>query len=157
VSDEKKQQLDKGEAASPKRQPMPRDCNEVAAVNPWTGATFELYVRNGTVNKTARKGMGAAKELMYTVLHAIQKPTAVYRGVTEFDDGDEDWLIYVTVPPYAYDHKTGDTVRAWKGEVFLVFVDEDRVIRQWYWDDADPVNPRLPVNHDQGRFVEKLL
>ena len=65
--------------------------------------------------------------------------------------------IYVAVPSRAYDWSTGSSVPSWKGEVFLVFVDEDHIIRQWYWVDADKRNPRLPDRHDKGRFKERLL
>jgi hypothetical protein len=136
---------------------MPRDCNAIKAVDPVTGKPGWVYVRNAKVKQTAAKGMGAAKELAYTVLDALQKPKAVYRGVKECDDGEEDWLCYVHVPAWAYDHKTGETRKAWKGEVFLVFVDGDLIVRRWGWDEADPNNPYLPIKHDQGRFEERLL
>lgn len=155
--DKKKPEPGKESTSASGQAMVPRDCNPVDAVDPYTGKPWKLYVRNRKVEQTALKGMGAARELAFTVLNAVQKPTAVFKGVRDSDDGDEDWLIYVSNPAFAYDHQTGNQVRAWKGEVFLVFVDEDRIIRRWFWDEADHMNPKLPVNHDKERFVEKLL
>jgi len=103
--------------------------------------------------------MGAASELAFTVPLALRNPTAVFRGVTEQDgeDGDETWMIYVAVPPTAWDHRTHQERQAWKEEVFLVFVDDDGIIRRWRWKPADAKNPRLPADHDKGRFQERVL
>jgi hypothetical protein len=141
------------------QQVIPRDLHPIEAINPDTGKKdLILYIRDCTIEQTRRKGMGAARELAFTVPAAVQSPTGIFRGVTEFEEGDEDWLIFVARPPRAYDWKTAESVPVWKGEVFLVFVDEDRVIRRWYWDDAsDKKNPRLPEGYDKGRFKECLL
>lgn len=154
---DKEDHVEKSEDAKPVPKSMPRDCNKIDAINPFDGTTWQLFVRNRKVQETARKGMGAARELAFTVLEAVQHPTAVYRGVTELDDGEDDWLCYVSLPARAYDYKTANTVKAWEGEVFLVFVDGDLIVRRWSWSEADSANPRLPINHDKGRFKEKLL
>lgn len=143
------------------QQVMPADCRPIeGAVDPATGKkSLTLYVRNSTIDITARKGMGHARQLAFTVVETVQNPTGIYRGVTDddFEEGDESWLIYGAVPPRAYDLKTGQAVSAWKGEVFLVFVDEDLVIRRWKWTNADPNNPRRPIDHNNGRFLETLI
>jgi len=55
-----------------------------------------------------------------------------------------------------YNHKTGDRVRPWSGQVFLVFVDDDRIVYDWRWDKADADDLRLPVDSAR-RFEEKVL
>jgi hypothetical protein len=137
---------------------MPSDCRPIEnAFNPHMRGTWTLYVRMRKIQQTAFKGRGAALELAYTVLDALQHPLAVFRGVTEIDDGDEGWLYYVSAPARAYDWKTENTVAAWEGEVFLAFVDEELIVRQWHWTDADPESARLPANHEKGRFRERLI
>jgi hypothetical protein len=148
------------ESGLPERQQVvPRDSVAIDSVDPRTGKPWQLFIRMKTVEKTGKKEMrGLALELGRTVPEAVQKFTAVFRGMTDYDgeDGDEDWLIYVAIPSTAYDYQTGGTRRR-KGEVFLVFVDDDREIRRWRWTDADPNDQRLPVDHDTGRFRERLL
>jgi hypothetical protein len=104
--------------------------------------------------------MGAALELAHTVRATLRQPHGVYRGVCDYEedgDGDENWFIFGAVPSGAYDLKTGKLVPVWKGEVFLVFLDEDWIVRWWHWTDADPKNNRRPKGFDRGRFRETLL
>lgn len=98
--------------------------------------------------------MGAAKELAYLVPLTLQQPTAVSCGVRE--EGESRWLCYVGLPPDAYNDRTGEQLRPWLGQVFLVFVDGDRIVYNWRWDKADLGDLRLPV--DLGRrFEERVL
>jgi hypothetical protein len=139
------------------KEQMPSDCRPIKALDPHTRKEWNLFVRVRKIRQTASKGMGAASELACTVLETVQKPKAVFRGVTECDDGDETWLCYVGAPARAFDYRTGNARPAWKGEVFLVFVDEDLIVRRWEWTDADRDHPHLPDRHDRGRFRERLL
>ena len=59
----------------------------------------------------------------------LQQPTAVFRGVRE--EGESRWLCYVGLPPDAYNHRMGERLRPWLGQVFLVFVDDDRIVYHW--------------------------
>jgi hypothetical protein len=130
------------------------DCRPLDAINPSDGKTWQLFVRTRKIEAVAKRGMGAAKELAYTVPWAVKHPCAIFRGVR--DEGEQDWLCYVAAPSQAYDYKTGDTVEAWKGEVFLVFVNDDRIIYNWRWEEADPINPKLPKDWEH-RYTEKVL
>lgn len=140
---------------------MPRDCSPVEGVldSQTCQKTAVLFVRAGTINLTGKKGIGHARQLAFTVPFTVRNPNAgVFRGVTDYDEeGDEDWLIYAAVPPHAYDLRTGESRAPWKEEVFLVFVDEDGIIRWWDWTKTDPLNPRRPIDHNNGRFLETLL
>ncbi len=42
-----------------------------------------------------------------------------------------------------------------RGQVFLVFVNEDRVAYNWRWEQADPHKPDLPLGHEK-RFKRRL-
>jgi hypothetical protein len=138
----------------PDEMPMPRDCAALPAINPGDGKTWELLLRHKKIDSTAKRGMGAARELAYTVPWALLHPTAIFRGLRE--EGEADWLCYVSVPSQAYDYRTGSLVPAWRGEVFLVFVNDDRIIYHWRWEKADPNNNRLPEN-SETRFDVKVM
>jgi len=124
------------------------------AINPTDGKRWEVYLRASKLDSTAKRGMGAARELAYLVPFVLQHPNAIFRGVRE--EGESQWLCYVGSPADAYNHKTGDPVRPWSGQVFLVFVDDDRIVYDWRWDRADADDLRLPVDSAR-RFEEKVL
>ena len=45
---------------------------------------------------------------------------------------------------------------AWPGEVFMVFVTDERIIYGWYWHECDPQESHLPMDYE-NRFREKLI
>jgi hypothetical protein len=55
----------------------------------------------------------------------------------------------------AYD-KQGKEINPYPGEVFLVFINAERVAYNWYWDNCDPDDVTLPRGH-AARFRERLL
>jgi hypothetical protein len=131
----------------------PGDSSEIPARDP-SGGTWTLFLRGRKIGETARKGRGAALELAYTVPWAVMNPTAIFKGVRE--EGESEWLCYVSIPSRAYDHKTGESRPPWPGEVFLVFATGDRVIYAWRWEKASVDDARLPLDWE-GRFQERVL
>ncbi len=132
----------------------PPGCAAVEAIKPADGRRWDVFLRQSKITATAKRGMGAAKELAYSVPWVLQNPTAIFRGVREV--GESQWLCYVGEPPDAYNYKTGERVRPWLGQLFLVFLDDDRIIYNWRWDKADPDDLRLPLDFAH-RFEERLL
>jgi len=106
----------------------------------------------------AAQGLGAAMELADTVRWTLLHPRAVFRGVRDLerDISEDNWLCYVALPSHAYDHKTGKKRPPWPGEVFLVFVTEERTVYNWYWYESDGRKPHLPADYET-RFLEKVL
>jgi len=151
---------DKPAGAKAKR--IPADWNPIDGIDPQTGGKCQLYVSTDTLKQIGKKRLqGLALEFAELVPYTVQARGLknAWRGLTDWDgeDGDEDWIVYVSTPTYAYDHKRGVKVDPWKGEVFMVFVDEDKLIRRWGWRSADPQNPKLPEGHDKRRFKERLI
>ena len=138
----------------PDRRKPPADCVAIEGINPADGKQGEVFLRQAKITATAKRGMGAAKELAYLVPFTLQNPTAIFRGVRE--EGEREWLCYCGQPPDAYNHKTGERVPPWLGQVFLVFADDDGIIYNWRWDKADSENLRLPADHAR-RFEEQVL
>jgi hypothetical protein len=98
--------------------------------------------------------MGRARELAFTVPRALLNPVAIFRGVRE--EGEPEWLCYVSRPGQAYNYRTRDVCQAWPGEVFLIFVNDDRIIYDWRWEKADSSDPNLPENYGV-RFDGRVL
>jgi hypothetical protein len=133
----------------------PPGCVGVEAVNPRDQSKrLQVYLRQSKMAATAKRGMGAAKELAHNVPWTLENPVAVFRGVRE--EGESQWLCYVAQPPDAYDYRTGERVRPWLGQVFLVFVDDDRIVYHWRWDQTDPADLEHPRDF-ATRCEERLL
>ena len=106
----------------------------------------------------ARRGMGHAKECAYTVPMILLRPTAIFQGLREDEDEDvrgTGWRCYCGVPEKAY-RPDGTERPPYPEQVFLVFVNEDRVAYNWRWESADPDDLDLPENHN-ARFKTRLL
>ena len=148
------------EAASPfgPKQKQRRGYASVEAIDPRDGKIWHVLLPDTKMDYTARRGLGAAMELADTVRWALRHPRSIFRGVREIEKDvvEDDWLCYVSAPGHAYDYKTGAKRAAWPGEVFLVFVTDDRVIFNWYWCEADKRECYLPSDYE-NRFLEKVL
>ncbi|MCE9555644.1 MAG: hypothetical protein K8T91_20025 [Planctomycetes bacterium] len=132
--------------------------SSVKAVDPHDGKQWDVLISGKTIARAAGSGSGCAKELAYTVRCALLDIRHLYRGVRDIDRQiDEDkWLCYIATPSHAYDYKTGEQVPAWRNEVFLVYVTDERVVYTWGWVTADPNNPHIPEDCDT-RFREKVF
>ena len=107
---------------------------------------------------TASRGHGEPWNWLILFDRTLLHPKAIFRGVRELerDISEDKWLCYVSAPQHAYDYKTGEGRDAWAGEVFLVFVTDERVIFNWYWCEADKYERHLPSDYE-NRFLEKVL
>ena len=135
-----------------------RGYSSLDAIDPNDGGMWQVLLKDGKMDYVASQGHGAAMELADTVRWTLLHPRALFRGVRELDrDVAEDkWLCYVAVPGHAYDHKTGRKRAAWPGEVFMVFVTEERIIYNWYWYESDRNESHLPDDYE-NRFLERVL
>jgi hypothetical protein len=134
-----------------------RGYSSLDAIDPNDGGKWQVLLQDGKMDYVARLGLGAAMELADTVRWSLLHPRALFRGVRDLDRdiAEKDWLCYVAVPGHAYDHKTGNKRPAWPGEVFLVFVTDERVVYTWYWCECDQQQSHLPVDYE-NRFTEKV-
>jgi hypothetical protein len=130
----------------------------IQALDPHDGGNWDLLVSPKTLEWAAKGGAGKAKELAYTVRWSLLHPITVHLGVRDWDReiSEDNWLCYVARPGFAYNLKTGDKIiPAWDDEVFLVFVNDERVYYQSYWCKCDAVHSHLPVDYE-GRFRERV-
>jgi hypothetical protein len=135
-----------------------RGYTSLDAIDPRDGGSWQVLLQDSKMDYVASQGHGAAMELADIVRWALRHPTAIYRGIRDLerDISEDDWLCYVTVPQHAYDHKTGDKRPPWVGEVFLVFVTDERIVYCWYWCECDGQQTHLPTDHE-NRFADKVL
>lgn len=131
---------------------------EIEAVNPDDWGNPQLVcVRNSDLQFHAGRGQGAIEECKY-VFQALSKPEALFRGIRKDEDekftDSPGWLCYSIRGSNRYDRQ-GQPYPS-KGEVFLVFINEEKVVYNWTWYKADPDDDKIPV--DSGtRFKERLI
>jgi hypothetical protein len=130
------------------------DREVVPAIDPETGKAMSVYITHRDMDRTARRGMGAALELAETVRFTLLNPKNIYRGVRE--EGEVDWLCYCSVPPCRYILSTGSEGSVPLDRVFLVFVNDDHVAYAWYWTQCDPRDRYQPMGYDT-RFDRTAL
>jgi len=129
------------------------------AIDPMSGKLHDVTLSIVKVRAAARTSEGKLRESANTVPIVLQSPTAVFEGLRRDDDEplgtSYGWRCYCGVPDVAYT-KNGDEREPWPGEVFLVFVNEEWVVYNWYWYKSSEGDPDLPADHEQ-RFRERLL
>lgn len=131
----------------------------VEAIDPITGKKFAVLVNQKRLHEVSKRGRGHILEAAEFVPIILQEPKAIFEGLC--CDNDEPrgrgygWRCYSGIPPYAYNVE-GIRISAWPDEVFLVFVNRDRIAYLWYWAKCDPENPFYPEEHEK-RFKRKLL
>jgi hypothetical protein len=131
----------------------------ISGVDPSDGKLWDIRVSHQRMDLVAKRGIGPAKELAHIVRETLNSPTAIFQGIRE--EGESEWLCYCGLPSHAYHRISGDRILPHEGEVFLVFVNADRVAYNWRWEKCDPRDPKFPMDYDQPsekpRFRERLL
>lgn len=127
------------------------------------GEAWDLLVSCGLERKFQGQ-IFKVKELAITVAQTILKPIQVCSGLrddfTPTEQSDE-WLCYISKPGIRFVHvvgKPGKPNEAYPqptDRLFMVFVNEKRVIYNWRWEMADHQNPNCPID-DELRFDQVL-
>lgn len=137
-----------------KRLPERRGYAKIEGVNPQDGAPWDIRIAHQRMDTVARRGLGPAKELAHLVPWVLKHPTAIYQGIR--DEGESEWLCYCAVPPHAFRWRSGEKAPPYPGQVYLVFVNADRVAYNNRWDECDPRDPKQPIDYEE-RFTRRVL
>ena len=135
-----------------------RDGVLLDAINPADGTTCKVQISHGRMLAVASRSMGHAKDCGVLVPAALQKPTAIFEGLRWDDDEDPrgvGWRCYSAVPTVAH-RADGSERPPWPAQVFVVFVNDEKIAYNWRWEKADPSDPQLPVGHAE-RFKKRLI
>jgi len=105
---------------------------------------------------------GAIREAAELVPFTLKYPSAIFEGLRPPDDkhsGDSPgWLCYCSKPVRDFT-KDGQECNPEPNKVFLVFVNEDKIIFNWRWEDADSESldgkKYLPENY-KTRFRKQI-
>lgn len=134
---------------------------QYSAIDPKTGRLdWQALVPKRVIDRACKRGIGAAKEIDHSVAGVLRKPTAVFHGLCRDRDDDngqtDGWYCFVGVPTQRFDPATGDSIPR-RDRVLLVFMNREKEIYSFRWEESDPNDPDLPADCGNDRFKEKLL
>lgn len=135
-----------------------RDYLSITAVDPVDGKPCAVMISYDRMQTVGRRSLGQAKECAFILPTILQYPTAIFEGLRRDEDDDPrgcGWRCYCGIPEHAY-LQDGTEIRPFPGQVYLVFVNDEKVAYNWRWEKADPDNLRFPANHPT-RFRKCLL
>jgi hypothetical protein len=137
--------------------PSRREMLTLKAFDPATGGEIDVHISYLRLQALGKRSMGQTKEAAEVVPQVLMSRGPVFEGLTT--DADEDsrgvgWRCYCGIPDRSYT-PDGDRCPPRRGQVYLVFLNEDRVAYSWRWEKADPDNPDLPIGY-QERFKRRL-
>lgn len=130
----------------------------LAAIDPADGKMGEVLVSYDRMHSVGKRSMAHAKECGIILPMILQCPTAIFEGLRQDEDEDRrgvGWRCYCGIPENAF-YPDGTERSPFPGQVYLVFVNDERVAYNWRWEKADEADPTLPQNHD-FRFKTRLL
>ena len=131
---------------------------QLDSVDPESGKPIKVQISHERLMAVIQRGMAQAKEACHIVPHVLQKPQAIFEGLTQDEDEDRrgvGWRCYCGIPPHSY-RTDGTECPPYPGQVYLVFVNRDGVAYNWRWEKADPTSPALPIDHEI-RFKRRRL
>lgn len=124
------------------------------AIDPFTGKKWDIRISHERRDIVVKRGAGHARELAYCVTETLESPKRIYQGIREEDE--REWLCYCGKPEYRYHGVSGDQRVADAYEVFLVFVNADRVAYNWRWEKCDEEDALSPMD-SESRFEKRVL
>jgi hypothetical protein len=132
---------------------------EFPALDPATGEYgTPVRVTPRRQEMCTRRSKGAVAELAYLVSEALKSPNHIYEGIRWNEDDDsqdsDGWRCYCLKPEFAFNND-GERRPAYEGEVFLVFVNTDRVAYNWRWEKCHEFEPSH-VQRFETRFHQLI-
>jgi len=130
--------------------------SEIDARDPHDGKIWSVLLSESKFHQQAGR-MWAARTLAYNVPEILICPLAIFVGIREGDELDEQcWLAYAGRPSRRYVHPN-DAVPCPDNRVFMVYLDADRVVFSWRWEKVDSDGSGLPIGYASGRYRMRVL
>lgn len=106
-----------------------REYLTLEAIDPIHGSKCAVQVSYDRMQAVSKRSMGHAKECADLVPMILQRPEAIFEGLRRDEDEDRwgyGWRCYCGIPERAY-AADGTSRPAYRGQVYLVFVNDDHV------------------------------
>ncbi len=136
-----------------------RDNILLDALEPESGRFYKVQISYRRMHAVARRGIVQASECAYILPGILLDPTSVFEGIRLDEDEDRyesgaGWRCYCGLPASSY-RIDGSKGPPFPDEVYLVFINNERIAYNWRWEKCDPDNPQLPIDH-ATRFNRRL-
>lgn len=137
-----------------------REYLSLDAIDPVDGKKVNVILSYRRLHYLARTGsQGRICEAQYLVPETLLYPMAIFEGLRwDSDENESDkpgGRCYCRIPDYAF-RQDGSEKQPEQGEVFLVFVNSDRVAYTWRWEKSDPNDQKAPKEYTD-RFRRRVL
>lgn len=131
----------------------------IETVDPRDGGKWTVLLAPALIAKCKKRGIGMAKDLAFSVRQGMSNPRCIRRifhGVRDTDRtrGDDDYLCYTLKPPRRYFDDGDEPVPP--NKILLVFLDDERVIYNFYWSDTCDRDENQPIDYD-SRFINPIF
>jgi hypothetical protein len=130
----------------------------INAINPKDGKELAVQIAYERLQALGKINCGYVCETAFIVPKILQKPTAIFEGLCWDEDEDSrgyGWRCYCGIPDRSYD-RDGNQRPPYPGQVYVIFINDEKVAYLWHWVECDPKNPELPIGYKE-RFKERLL
>jgi hypothetical protein len=131
----------------------------ILALEPESKKTHIVSVSPRAIVAAGKRSMGQAFECAYLLPDVLQFPRHVWRGLRWDDDelfsDSPGWLSYCKIPFCSYS-EDGEKQPPRLNRVFMVCVNIDRIVYNWWWVPCDSEDRECPENY-KTRFREQLL
>jgi hypothetical protein len=131
----------------------------ILAYEPVSKKTHIVCVSPHAITAAGQRSMGQAMECAYLLPDVLRYPKHVWRGLRWDDDellsDSPGWLSYCKIPYLSY-NMNGEEQKPRPNRVFMVCVNIDKIVYNWWWVPCDPQNRECPEEY-KNRFREQLL
>lgn len=117
---------------------------------------IEVRISHQRAENIERRGPEHVTDMAQFVPLALEEPFAIYRGIRRGQGILDDWLCYVCAPKQMYAGKMQPPRPVSPGDLFLVWVNGERVAYLWRWEKPDPSKPGFP-KAAKRRFSERII
>jgi len=108
---------------------------------------WQLRVKESLRNHCLKRSGADLLTLAHIVPAACGDPTRIYQGVRE--EGEQEWLCYCSQPLTMYTGRHGKEAKSKENEVFLVYVNADRCVYAFSWEQAEAQNSGVPKDEEK--------
>lgn len=109
------------------------------ALEPSDGTlSCEVLISFERMQAVGRRSLGHAKECGIIVPMILQKPSSIFEGLRRDEDEDRwgyGWRCYCGIPTESF-RTDGTPARPYAGQVYLVFVNDEKIAYNWRWEKA---------------------
>ncbi|MBC7853846.1 MAG: hypothetical protein IAF94_10450 [Pirellulaceae bacterium] len=128
---------------SSKELPDRRGFHVFPAIDPHDGKGWQIRFDLEELRRRKITSAGRLQEIAQVATEILLFPTCIFQGLR--GEREASWLCYAGVPSQAFTN-AGASIPTWPGQVYLVYVNAERVAYDYRWERADSTDRDRPEN-----------